>query len=454
MATFLQRHDSFIHPSAVLQNYVDYAERSTLRVLRSKQTRSSTQVFFPCNNARGEGKNTIVSFCEDRELPLPETSCYTDYIDVAAFSNESVPFTTKQIFDAMGRRQSTLHKYRNSIANDVLGNWSEPDTNFAFRYTISSKQCTVHVAAGLRVGRKWYLGTTLTNTGRTRNVPLFGRQWLTEYLHTACNGTRLEALLFSTRKRPPEGNGTHLVMRNTTTSLATGRGSLGPYAFLPQYPEENIALISAMDKSDRSIQQVDDALAPSSLAILLMPLALNLIPIALLADVQSLSMLLYTLMSDIVTVIPLSIKGVELIIIGRQHHISSAIRFTTSISGALSSSAGMEMWSAECRALDYVFPTGLAFLILAISFMIVGVALEFVAKYYLARRRIQLHGADFEDEPFLGNSEVDSGATSITGDILPVGAQPNGTAEANGNTGRSEYNDVVYAISGGGRTVG
>lgn len=119
----------------------------------------------------------------------------------------------------------------------------------------------------------------------------------------------------------------------------------------------------------------------SSVASLVLSLSLNLVPIALLANVSTRNVSIYTLMSDVVTVIPLGIKGIEPISMGQQSHRCVVIRFTTASSGELSESPAMVMYTADCGAHDDILPAGIAFLVM-------GIALEFLAKYHPTRREL------------------------------------------------------------------
>lgn len=216
----------------------------------------------------------------NRELPAPDTSCYTQFIGTSTFKNESSPFSAELIYDSMRRRMLSLHFHGKTILDSVMINWSEPDSGFDYTYTIASNKWTINYATAFRVGLDWYLRISLTNMGHNLNLPLFTRQLLSEYLRSSSNHSRLQALQFTERKRP-NGNGTHFIFLNFTTTLSSISGSQVPYVFQPEYPEENIALIVAFYKSDRSFWQVYDALEPSSLALFPFPLTLNLIPIAL-----------------------------------------------------------------------------------------------------------------------------------------------------------------------------
>lgn len=427
MATRLQTNKTFIQSSQVLDSYLNFAENSTLRVLQSNQEIPKEQTIRVCNTIGRRTIEIIEIFFEDRGLPLPNATCFTTLHGTTTFTNETSPWTASDINTALLQRQVSLHHARKQIVQEVLPpkNWTQPDTNFNYRYNISSKQCVMNHAVGFRVGSKWFLGTSITNPGRTHNARLFERQWLTEYIHTAPDDTNT-ALKFSARVRPP-GDEPHVVRTNTTTTLTSGRGAVGPFAFRHAYPSQNEVLAASLEKSDLSIQQADDALTPSSLSILLLPLGLNLIPVALLAPVDTVTMLMYMVMSDVITTIPLAIKGVELIFIGRERHVSTAVQFTASVSGELSQTASMQIWSAECMARENVTRVGIAFVVLAAIFIAMGISLELIAKSYVDRhRRLRKRGADtWRKRQVLGAS----------GEVLKGGRQDGASKRHAGSVG-------------------
>lgn len=409
MTRVMQSDQKFINATRYLLNFTDYIENSALRFLKEKKPPLPNQVFMPCNH---DGTGFIKSFqayVELRGLPIPDVSCLTQYEGVHTFPDEPGFFTARDLDRAMRDRSEQVFENRHRIADVLLNNWTNPDVGRMYSYNTTSKKCIVNHVGGTRFKDNWYLRTSVTNAPLAQNLRLYDRQFLSEFMRVKDDGTLDQPLIFRVNERPPDSDPPtnksvdHILNEKTTTILSSGRGSVGPHMYGKLYPEEIPAYAAAVDMSDLSIQQAEDARTPSSLAILLMPLALNLVPIALLAQVNSFFMLMYTLMSDVITVIPLAIKGVELILIGKQRHVAAAIRFSTRANGSLPETASMEMWTAECRARDNVLPTGIAFVVLAIVFIILGIALEFIAKAYVNRRRLRRRLLEAEHEPLVNS---------------------------------------------------
>lgn len=385
MTKIMQSDEKFVSSIAYILNFTEYIEQSAVRFLQNGKPPSPDQTFMPCNRAPRDFP-PFTARLETMSLPAPDISCLTQFQGVQTFPDEPTTFTAAGLDRALRDSMQRLYEARLQIADVLLGNWSVPDVGRLFSYNTTSNVCITSEAAGIRVGPHWYHLTSVTNAPLPDNLPLFGRQFISEYMRVDGAGRMAKPLRFKLNKRPPDGDPTPYILQNdTTTSLASNRGSVGPHSYGRIYPNLIPAYEAAFDLSDLSIQQANDALTPSSLSILLLPLTLNLIPLALLAPTGSFSMLMYTLMSDVITVVPLALKGIELIYIGRERHVAAAIRFSTAVNGSLSETAGMELWTTECRARENVVPTGISFLVLAIVFIVIGVYLELAAKAHVDR---------------------------------------------------------------------
>lgn len=371
----IMEHDPlFVSSLGKAQAYIEYVENSTLAFLRRKVAIPVGQPLQPCNFVNVDFQNAILAYFKDGSLPTPDLSCLTQFEGTAAFSEERPSFSIDDIFEAVVQRGTRVFERRMQITHDILGesNWTSPDVNFRFLYQISRQKCEISHIHGQRIYDNWYLVTAITNTRREASRPLFERQYLQEYMHVDPDG-RLGAPLQYSMRRRPDGNGDHIWINTTTTSLLSGRGRTNPTTYTGMYPADNPALISALRKSEKGVQQVEDALAPSSLSILVLPLALNLIPLAMLTNVRTRSLFLYTVLSDVLTVVPLSIKGVELTTIARRQNRAVVTRVSNAINGSKADSAAMLLWVVECKTEGGVRTVGIVFVVVSIVFMLIGV---------------------------------------------------------------------------------
>lgn len=407
MAKLMKSDEEFVSAVNYVMSFTKYVEQSALQFLKNHKPPLYGQIFMPCNHKGAGFLKSFKSHLEQRGFPTPDVSCLTEFHGIQTFPDEETKFTAVGLDHAIRTSLERIYVNRFRIADLIIGNWKEPDVGRMYDYDTTAKKCIINEAPGIRIGTKWYFRMLVTNAPLEKNLPLLSRQYISEYVHVNKEGKMEAALPFKLTMRPPENDTSPQILQNdTTTSLDLRRGSAGPHMYGHIDPPFIPSVAAAMELSDSSIQQANDALTPSSLAILILPLALNLIPLASLTKVTSIGMLMYTLMSDVLTVIPLAIKGVELIIIGQERHTAAAIRFSTAANGSLPESAAMELWTAECKARDNVLPAGIAFVSLAIIFCAIGVTLEYMCNKYASRRKVSRRT---EHEPFLrSSSEVRS----------------------------------------------
>lgn len=312
----------------------------------------------------------------------PVVSCVTDFIE--SDDNEE----TRQ-YEHIYEIARIIRDNAPRIAKAANTNFSNPDAIFDWPYNTKTEDCTINVLGAYRIQRDWLLNIGITNEKKENYTAEFSRHYINEGIGRDGKVGRMK--LF---KRPDNDakNQTHVLIEGATTMMVSHNGIAAPAVIKPIPFEENLAVRRALDKADLYSQQVTDATSPSSIAILVLPLFLNLIPIALLADVSTRSTFLYALLSDVLTVIPLSIKGIELISIGSATFIGSVVRISSTSDGSESEAAAAEMYGALCVPKKDVLPTGIVFLTVSLVFLVAGLIGELVAKKYATKRRRAMYG--------------------------------------------------------------
>lgn len=110
-------------------------------------------------------------------------------------------------------------------------------------------------------------------------------------------------------------------------------------------------------------------------SILSLPMVMNLIPISCLTEVSSTGVLVFTLLSDVLTTVPFIIKGCELVSMGNRRTVREESMY---IGRNTDDFMIIETWAAECRMKD-VKTVGWYFIIVGFTVLIVGVFCEFQA---------------------------------------------------------------------------
>ncbi len=106
-------------------------------------------------------------------------------------------------------------------------------------------------------------------------------------------------------------------------------------------------------------------------------------PIALFDDCSRRTTLLYTLVTDVLAVIPLLIKGIELLIAGNARYYST--RTMMYGNPARNGTVIGESWAVQCRAEQNLTVYGAVFVAIAIAAMVFGIAMEVLAKGLVKR---------------------------------------------------------------------
>jgi hypothetical protein len=110
-----------------------------------------------------------------------------------------------------------------------------------------------------------------------------------EYVGVDAAGEIMSPLPMNLRVWPGPGGGVNqsLPREKFATSFEMWGGRVGLSAVYNMVPSDAPALVAALELSKLDENQATDALTPSNVAILALPMVLNIIPVALVADVSS-----------------------------------------------------------------------------------------------------------------------------------------------------------------------
>lgn len=260
-----------------------------------------------------------------------------------------------------------------------------------------------------------------TNADKHVTMGLREREYVTQYARPGGGGvvTTWVQLKREVGRRPERGAA---VLEYRDGPVTAGEFSV---AFAP----DNSAVKEALRLGEHDIQQAKDATTPSNIAILALPLAMNLVPVALIADINTIGMLIYTVLTDVLTAVPLAIKGVEVVLIGREEKTAVVTRITGGELAEGAENKAAEIWIAKCRPRGRLRLTGGVLLGVALGFMVGGIVAEFVAKAWVKRTGGFKHG-----NPELG--QMAGGGAVVTVTTTRTGsAQGPAAAAAVGATG-------------------
>lgn len=291
-----------------------------------------------------------------------------------------------------------------AIRNAKLG-WARPATYMYREYTGTYDRCKIWHYTAFRVNGRWSINTGITNDNVTATFEDFYRHYLVENLRLDGNKQIVPVLMKQRIMAADIGDyvtGGDMVSRwetKSTTTMNTWGGTPPTSLFTGLFGTgNNPAIAAAIEQDSATREQIEDATTVSGIAILVTPILLTMVPIALFADIDTSATLAYTLVTDILTVMPLAVKGIELLQYAAQKHEASRNWVYAHKLMDDSTPVAIEMWYARCGANSRIGIIGAIFLACGILFMIAGIGLEFVAKRHMERRKESLKkGKDLEN---------------------------------------------------------
>lgn len=357
-----------------LLRFISSTEAAVTTSIKESLDASSDDGLTTCNDRDLEWRQAVTTYFGLRHWPPPDMTCVTNVYS----PGETAPdFPVDRVYDLVRRAGEDLARVATEVAAATGRTWPDATRGTDFVYNVRTQGCTHDYAAFVRLDGAWYLETRLTNEDKDRTLIEGKREYLWEYVRADPR-----------RMLPPAK--VYVAGSYGTTVFANLSGSVPASGFGTIFPTDNLAIAEALAAGEHANQQAIDATTTSNIAILALPLAMNLVPVAVIADVNSLGMLMYTLATDVLTCVPLAIKGVEVLSVGLRRET----KVVTRITGVDDGVKAAEVWTARCITNAELRPVGIALLVVALVFMIGGVAAEFIAREVVTRRRRRAKAAE------------------------------------------------------------
>jgi len=200
---------------------------------------------------------------------------------------------------------------------------AHPHSNFSYQGNLQI--CNFYHSVAFRVAQKWNLLLSVTSLDPNKSIKDRERHYLEEYLQTnitsISNSNNKPQLI----NLPMSVNNTKFVRVPTTTTKSSWGTTPSASIFLAVWrPDDTPAVKAAIESSSKWLEVAEDSLSAANISIMILSLALALLPIAAFADVGHIVTLVYTLATDIISCLPLLIKGIELVDLSDVNH--TAIR--------------------------------------------------------------------------------------------------------------------------------
>lgn len=389
----VQNDRDVIEGTRVIQEYLAYVEMQI--AMEMSKRASNERGNIPVCEATESVETWRIGLCRTfgvRNWSNPASKCISDVSDEHV-RFENPPYNVDQLWYAFNRRAEGFRRLRRLVGEAIGANFTNASDLKSFLVYSEKEgvQCTMHLAVAprLKLGDKFRVEFQVQNAPKDEFLATGKRSAVIENASVddgkLGNGYRMRLPLFKLE------NGERIWRTDSTSMISRARvGPLRNTAYTTMSLADNPSIVKALSKADIFLQQAASTVLPSSIAILFLPLGLTLVPISFISYMKTMHILLYTLMTDVVTVLPLAIKGAELINIQNAKYRAVVVRIGSNfdLSGRLPEVTGSESWAAQCETKLNLGRIGAAFLGIALSALVLGLCTEyFVFRYVRAKRR-------------------------------------------------------------------
>lgn len=324
------------------------------------------------------------------------------------------------------------------------GNWTSGTFKLEPAVRINDGQhCVVDSASAYYRDNAWYLRSAVTNHPLQQHLADFRRHLLIEYVPVppsiiANNSGPEDGSALRVNKTDSSMKTIHIRLSDGRLEMATalllmwqGRGYTGTMPKDDDFSDPIMPVTQAFRENLVHIDQASDSITLSNIAILALPMVMTLVPLAFIADVTALGMLLYVVLTDVLSTIPFLVKGIELILWS-----SPSNEIVVSFHAGDDSLRLVEVWAVQCRGQVLFRNAGMVFVIVSIAALITGIVIEVWAKLRMSALQKKADLLHSESRKLGVYDQRDSEAKSVPG---PFGSALRGLT-SQGLLGRSRRN--------------
>lgn len=298
-------------------------------------------------------------------------------LDQAVRNNDFTPSQAAQIPNILRNGLEAI--YQASLADQTYfppENWTKGSFRMHdFLRPVDAQECHLYPLFAYRVDGQWFIEAAITNHLKDVYVEDYQRQIIREYIPETGNvALRMPHVRLSDNEFE---NSTNILTRWGGRPAMSSGGGINFFSRRGPIGQAYRPNLVAVDLAE-------DSLTVSNIAILALPMAMNLIPVALIAQVNTWATIMYLIFTDIFSTVPFAIKGFELIFTERRLEEKVVSYFLGD-----ENTSQTEMFLVACRPTSTYRNVGIAFVVIAFLAMILGVSLELYAKRVMKRRKGQ-----------------------------------------------------------------
>eukprot|EP00178_Gracilaria_changii_P023317 TRINITY_DN70655_c0_g1_i1.p1 TRINITY_DN70655_c0_g1~~TRINITY_DN70655_c0_g1_i1.p1 ORF type:complete len:566 (+),score=69.39 TRINITY_DN70655_c0_g1_i1:172-1869(+) len=313
------------------------------------------------------------------------TKCYTrmdgdDCVLAGSLSAKQVANSIDTIGTGVEGLYYALSRVSDWSSRLGVKNWNQTHHLRGWKNQDLSEECRVETFSAYRFEGDLYIRAAMTNYDVDQYLKDCDRQFVMEWVK--------EDYSTSLRMVQPKHGGSKMENGSTILWTRNGRAWLSWHGEMKE--STNPALQKVIAARAVEIDLARDAVVPANIALLALPLAMTLIPVAFLAELNSCGFLWYVMFTDVISTVPLLVKGVEL------------IRTTRARSELVSYYAGdreladIQVWAASCNGTQVYKHIGTSFVVISAIGILGGIALELFATRYMENKKKEEGSATVE----------------------------------------------------------
>ena len=286
----------------------------------------------------------------------------------------------------------------------------------------SNQRCELNRLSMYHVNESFYYYPEMTNNPVDALMADYQRQGILEFVkEDFSKSLKLVHPWYNITKQGINEDGFTQGLNVSGTTIIgrwAGRASLASVGIMSF--DTNPAIKHAFDANMKHIEIASDSVTYSNIAILALPMLMTLIPITFITEFSTFGIFTYVIFTDICSIIPFLIKGIELILASTtQRDEIFAYRAGDMKMGQT------EIWVASCKGKDDFKKIGILFVISSIGIMIIGLLTEFYAHRYSQRKRKRLienliAQGFFDHDDYDENDSENSLKCNFTSNMFPI----------------------------------
>lgn len=288
-----------------------------------------------------------------------------------------------------------LNKTLGDVGLDVVKNydvpWETARGNDAYPVTdtriVTIRKCRAYRAIGYRVNGTWGIGASVFRYPYDYNAADWNKTSITEFLTVKNNS--LSQHKFWSPVCNTDRNATDWVHGTAIEEgwVGTVRWDHDPKGSdsKTEFIETHYGLIDALGAGEKQKEILQDSGTLSNIAVLMLPGALTLFPIGLFQEVGLGTVIMFSIATDVVSVLPVLIKGIEMVVYGVRKYYGLVSEFTGS--SEINELGVAQVYPAVCEFQSWIKNLGIALICIAIFLMILGISLEFISLWNAKRKR-------------------------------------------------------------------